>query len=95
MITTFDQLVQLILNVDKRLDLTELHSDDGLVIGDDLHREIIDCMQSAVGNIVHVVEDDGGYLYVDGDAQYELHYLYCEDQDVSWAVTGVDQLTAG
>jgi len=88
---TIDDLAQVLLTVDNRLPLFTLSSGEGLVVDDDLHRElyaaIVEVMlRPDVNNISEAVGDEGGHFEVAGDPCY-LGYQYEPNGEVVWFYT--------
>lgn len=85
---TIDELAQVLLTVDNRLSLDTLRSGEGLVVDDDLHRElyaaIVDVMlDDSTDNVSEAVDDEGGHFRVAGD-DWVLAYQYEETGGVVW-----------
>lgn len=89
---TIDELAQVLLTVDSRLDLVLLGDNNtGLVVDDDAHRELFDAVNSAAeldDNVSEVALEYGGHFTMPGE-KYQLAYLYLAD-GVVWFYEGAE-----
>lgn len=91
---TIDELAQVLLTVDNKLDLVRLGDDNtGLLVDDDLHRELYAAVVGVMldercGNVSEAVDDEGGHFRVEGD-RHALAYQY-EPDGVRWYYNEMD-----
>lgn len=84
---TIDELAQVLLTVDSKLDLSLLNDErSGLLVDDDLHRELYAAIDDALveGDGVHeFLLDEGGGFQI-ANEEYDLVYSYNPDGGVIW-----------
>lgn len=86
---TIDELAQVLLTVDNKLDLVLLGDENTrLLVDDDLHRELYAAVAEACARpdvlVYESIDDEGGHFQMPGDPDFALAYQYSATEGVLW-----------